>query len=87
MSMKPKDTIRLVISLAVIALFGFAYLNQPSNELLLGALISTFTTAVNWWLGSSQSSSDKTTQIDALTHEGVRINNPPGDPVKVEEVG
>jgi hypothetical protein len=84
--MKPKDIIRLVISLAVIGLFGCAYLHQPSNELLLGALISTFTTAVNWWLGSSQSSSDKTTQLDALTNDGVRINNPPGDPVKVEEV-
>jgi hypothetical protein len=84
--MKPKDIIRLVISLAVIGLFGFAYLHQPSNELLLGALISTFTTAVNWWLGSSQSSSDKTSQMDILAHEGVRINNPPGNPVKVEEV-
>lgn len=83
--MKPKDWTRLVISLAVIALFAAAYLRHPDNALLIGALISTFTTAVNWWLGSSQGSSDKTAQLEELsTPRRVVVENSADDPVPVE---
>lgn len=77
-----KDTTRLIISFALIILFAFAFFKHPDNGLIVGALIASFTTAVNWWLGSSQGSADKSTIIENM---GTGPSGYPGDPVHVEE--
>ena len=76
------STIRVILSLAVIALFAYAYANNPGDDLLVGALISSFTTVVNWWLGSSQNSSDKNDTIAA--HLADQATGKSDDPVHVE---
>lgn len=77
--MNAKDKTRLVISLALIILFGFAFFEHPNNGLIVGALIAAFTTAVNWWLGSSQGSSDKSQQL------AEQASGKPNDPVHMVE--
>jgi hypothetical protein len=50
---------RLWISFALIGLFGYAYVREPS-ELLEGALIAGFSTAYGFWLGSSKGNQSAT---------------------------
>ncbi len=81
-----KDTTRLVISMALIAMFGWAFFNHPDNGLIVGALIAAFTTSVNWWLGSSQGSADKSAQLaeQASSAQPVEVVNDHDEPVPVE---
>jgi hypothetical protein len=82
--MRAKDVIRLVISVAIVALFAYAYARNPSDDLLIGALISMVSTIVNWWFGSSQQSSDKNTTIQHMAMNE-QATGKPDDPVHVTE--
>lgn len=62
--MSSKDYPRLIISAAILMLFGWAYARHPDNALLVGALIAMATQAVQYWLGSSKGSADKSTQLE-----------------------
>lgn len=82
--MTDKDKPRLCITAALIALFAYAYVQNPSDDIMKGALIAAFAAAYGYWLGSSKGSSDKADQLES------RANGPtgnPGDPVHVEEEG
>jgi hypothetical protein len=84
---------RTFVSLAVILLFGVAFLRHQNNALLIGALIGAFSTAVGYWLGSSKGSADKTRELVSLAHgelessepKPVKIVNTPGRPVPTRE--
>lgn len=77
--MSRKDIPRAAIAIALIGLFGYAYLDNPNDQLLVGALITMTGTAVNWWLGSSKGSSDKSAQMER------QATGQPNDPVHTVE--
>lgn len=52
------------VSFVVIALFGAAYAQNPNNEMLMGALIGAFGTAVQYFLGSSKGAQDNRDQLN-----------------------
>ena len=58
----PAGAVSVIISLALIAALGVAYLVQSEQILLLviGAIIADATTVVNFYLGSSSGSARKT---------------------------
>lgn len=49
---------QLIVALLLIGLFGFAYYNNPQDEMMKGALIAAFAAAYSYWLGSSNGSKD-----------------------------
>ena len=44
---------KLLVSLLLIALFGFAFINNPDDETMKGAVILAFATAYGFWLGKN----------------------------------
>lgn len=49
------------VTMALIGLFAFAYINNPSDESMKGALIAAFAAAYGYWIGANQQSA-KTTE-------------------------
>jgi|GWRWMinimDraft_5_1066013.scaffolds.fasta_scaffold10021_3 hypothetical protein len=49
---------REAIAFLVIALFAYAFVQNPTEQLMIGALIGSFTTAVGFYLGGSKVGSD-----------------------------
>ncbi len=49
---------REAIAFLVIALFAYAFIVNPKEQLMIGALIGSFTTAVGFYLGGSKVGSD-----------------------------
>lgn len=45
---------RVWITLILIGLFGFAYINDPSDQAMKGALIAAFAAAYGFWIGASK---------------------------------
>ena len=43
---------RFVITLLLIGLFGFAYVDDPSDQAMKGAIIAAFSAAYGFWIGS-----------------------------------
>ena len=80
--MRAKDAIRLVISVTIIALFSYAYARNPSDDLLIGALIAQSATIINWWLVTSLASNDKIAPIDRMYEQA---SGKPYDPVHISE--
>lgn len=62
--MKAEEIPRLAITALVLLLFGFAYVRNPSDQLLLGSLISMASLAVQYWIGSSKGTSDANARAD-----------------------
>lgn len=90
--MKINEIPRAVITAVVLLLFGYAYAQNPSDEMMKGALIAAFSLAVSYWLGSSKGSSDKAEQIERQDQsaqverrfketQNVVVVNQPDDPV------
>lgn len=90
---------RFLITVMLIGLFGYAYIQDPSDEAMKGALIGAFSAAYGFWIGSK--TNDKATEntgkafeaIAATAHAGtltsepqpVVVTNPPSDPVNTTE--
>jgi hypothetical protein len=84
---------RFIITLLLIGLFGFAYIQDPSDDAMKGAIIAAFSAAYGFWIGSKEN--EKATEntgraFDAITAavqtpSTVRIEQPPDNPVPVEE--
>lgn len=51
---------RFIITLLLIVLFGAAYLHDPADQAMKGAIIAAFSAAYGFWLGSKQN--DKATE-------------------------
>lgn len=79
------------MAFAVVALFAYAFWRNPSEQLMLGAIIAAFTTAIGFYLGGSKVGSDTATKnADTLTAIGTATAAPtatgkPGDPVHVAD--
>ena len=80
------ETTRFALTVGILLLFGYAYVRNPSEQLLIGALISMASGAVNYWLGSSKGSADKSIELSrqATETQTVQIDQPAGNPVPVE---
>lgn len=79
------------MAFAVVALFAYAFWRNPSEQLMLGAIIAAFTTAIGFYLGGSKVGSDTATKnADTLTAIGTATASPvatgkPNDPVHVAD--
>lgn len=80
------------MAFAVVALFAYAFWRNPSEQLMLGAVIAAFTTAIGFYLGGSKVGSDTATKnADTLTAIGAATattpiaSGLPGDPVHVTD--
>jgi len=80
------------MAFAVVGLFAYAFWRNPSEQLMLGAIIAAFTTAIGFYLGGSKVGSDTATKnADTLTAIGTATAASPtasglaGDPVHVTE--
>lgn len=84
-----KDLPRLILAAGVLLLFAYAYIQNPNDELMTGAVISLATMAASYWLGSSKGSSDKSEELArqaSAEPRQVEVVNPPERPAHVEEV-
>ena len=85
---------RETIAFLVIALFSYAFIVNPKEQLMIGALIGSFTTAVGFYLGGSKVGSDTATKnadtlagaaTKAPTVQDVHVVNTPTQPVPVDD--
>ena len=75
---------QLVISLILIGLFGYAYYNNPQDEMMKGAMIAAFAASYGYWLGSSTGSKQSGDVVRRIaeqptitsTSDNVTINTP-----------
>ena len=84
---------RFLITLMLIGLFGFAYLQDPSDQAMKGAIIAAFSAAYGFWIGSKEN--EKATENTGRAFEAIKEaqrSQPtsddalhPGDTVKLEE--
>lgn len=81
----------LAIAFVVIGLFAYAFSQNSENEMLVGALISAFTGAVGYYLGSSKGAAENRDQLnkhadkllEAAPSNG-KVSLAAGESVKVE---
>lgn len=84
---------REFMAFAVVALFAYAFWRNPSEQLMLGAIIAAFTTAIGFYLGGSKVGSDTATKnADTLTAIGTNAASPTAtgkadDPLHVTDDG
>ena len=94
-----KEHSREAIAFSVVALFAYAFWRNPSEQLMLGAIIAAFTTATGFYLGGSKVGSDTATKnADTLRENAtaassttdlqhVVVDQPADKPVPVKERG
>lgn len=83
---------KLLVSLLLIGLFGYAYLHNPNDETMKGAVILAFATAYGFWLGKNDGDDDKSRNtgaafraIEATAKAGATPTGLPGDPIHTTE--
>lgn len=92
--MTDKDRPRLYVTFGLFILFGYVLWRNADNQMLIGAIIGSFGTAITFWLGSSKGSADKSDQLERTateakdereatpdTPQDVTVINPPSEPV------
>lgn len=89
---------RFIITLMLIGLFAFAYIDDPSDQAMKGAIIAAFSAAYGFWIGSKQNeqATENTGKaFEAITAaaqatpatdtpQRVTIDQPDDEPVPVE---
>lgn len=81
---------QFVIAMTVVLLFGFAYVRNPGNDTLEGALIAGFAGAWGYFLGSSDAgkrAGERADKVTVLAHDALRIANPAPPPDVVLKPG
>lgn len=68
-------TPRELVAYSIILLFGFALLQNPSDQMMVGALIGAFSTAIGYYLGAAKRDDHA---------QPVTVENTPADPVPVK---
>lgn len=58
-----------VISVLIIGLFTVAYLRNPSDQTLVGALIAAFSAAWGYYLGSSKGAAENRETLNHLARK------------------
>lgn len=61
---------RFVITLLLIGLFGFAYVQDPADDSMKGAIIAAFSTAYGFWLASKDK--EKSTENTGKALDAIR---------------
>ncbi len=85
---------RFLITLMLIGLFGFAYIQDPSDQAMKGAIIGAFSAAYGFWIGSK--TNEDATKNTGKAFEAIKAaaNSTPsndtdalhaGDTVQLEE--
>lgn len=86
---------RVLVTLILIGLFAYAYIQEPSDEAMKGALIAAFAAAYGFWIGANQSSAkatENTGDAFAAVREAIASRPPdtpagtPDDPLATKEV-
>jgi ABC-type uncharacterized transport system permease subunit len=62
--MKPEEYPRLFISAGLLLLFAYAYVRNPSDQLVLGAVINMAGMATQYWIGSSKGTAEANARTD-----------------------
>ncbi len=62
--MKAEEYPRLAISAGLLLLFAYAYVRNPSDQLVLGAVINMAGMATQYWIGSSKGASEANARAD-----------------------
>lgn len=85
---------REIMAFAVVALFGWAFVKNPTNETIIGALIAAFAGAWGFYLGGSKVGSDTATKnadtlretalTAAIGPQAVEVVNAPANPVPTQ---
>lgn len=73
---------RFIITLLLIGLFGFAYLNDPADQAMKGAIIAAFSAAYGFWIGSKnneQATANTGKAFEAIT-AAAKSTPGPSDP-------
>jgi len=67
----------MLVCFIFVAAMAIAYItkDQPSQQLIVGAIVGQFSLVVGYFVGSSASSAQKDDKLDTL-----RTNNPPPQP-------
>lgn len=79
---------RGAISVAVVVVFAYAFLQNPSDEMMRGAIIAALTQVTSYWLGSSKGSDDKTKMLaEEQEPRRVVVENKADEPVPTADVG
>lgn len=82
---------REIMAFAVVGLFAFAFISNPKDQTIVGALIAAFAGAWGFYLGGSKVGSDTATKnadtlaARATEPQPVIVTNPPDAPVQTEE--
>lgn len=69
---------RFIITLLLIGLFGFAYLHDPADQAMKGAIIAAFSAAYGFWIGSKNN--EQATENTGKAFEAIKAaaNSTPG---------
>lgn len=77
---------REAMAFAVVALFAYAFWRNPSEQLMLGAIIAAFTTAIGFYLGGSKVGSDTATKnADTLADAASKAATAPSASGKADD--
>lgn len=87
---------RFIITLLLIGLFAFAYLHDPADQAMKGAIIAAFSAAYGFWIGSknNEQNSENTGKAFDAIKEAARAGSTtteagevirPGDTVQLEK--
>lgn len=85
---------REIMAFAVVGLFGFAFVSNPTDQTIIGALIAAFAGAWGFYLGGSKVGADtatknadtlaETARVATTTPQPVEVINTPDKPVPTE---
>lgn len=78
-----KEHAREVTLLSILAMYGFALFKNPTDTLMLGALIAAFSTAIGFYLGGSKQGADVAAKNADIVSEAARVNADQPQPVTV----
>jgi hypothetical protein len=86
-----KEYAREMMAFGIVALFTFAFVQNPKEQLMVGAIIAAFSTAYGFYLGGSKVGSDTATKnADTVAANAsaalagptdVNVVNTPSEPV------
>lgn len=78
---------RFIITLLLIGLFGFAYMHDPADQAMKGAIIAAFSAAYGFWIGSKQNeqATENTGKAFDAIKEAARAGTSPTDPAAIRE--
>lgn len=69
---------RFAITLLLIGLFGFAYIHDPADQAMKGAIIAAFSAAYGFWIGAK--GNEQATENTGKAFDAINALAPPAPP-------